>query len=238
MNNELLYVLMPVHNGAKTIERAINSVFDQKNIDTDYRLCIVLNKCTDQTEEIICQSKWINHIDIIHCDIKGIVPALNTGLQYCLSKGATLIARQDADDKWHPKKLSIQLDYMRSNPNIDICGTSLRYVKPDTYEITHEMIYPEKHEQCIDWLLNGRNPIAHPSVVYRNTVAIKCGGYDNTFPIAEDMFLWLRAYRNGCKFANVPYPLVDYTFSPNPNYNPSVAIALKALTRLLTEYLK
>lgn len=238
MTKETLYVLMPVHNGAKTIERAINSVFEQKNVDIDYRLCVVLNKCTDNTEELVRKNKWLERIDIINCDIKGIVPALNIGLQHCIAHGATLIARQDADDKWHPKKLNVQLDYLKNNPDVDICGTSLRYVNPETYEPTHEMIYSEKHEECINWLMTGRNPIAHPSVIYRISVIIKCGGYDNTFPIAEDMFLWLRAYRNGCKFGNIPYALVDYSFSPNPNYNPSVAIALKALTRLLEEYIK
>lgn len=238
MTDEKLYVLMPVHNGAKTIERAINSVFEQKNVDLDYRLCVVLNKCTDNTEEIVRNSTWSNRIDIINCNLKGIVPALNTGLQYCIGKGATLIARQDADDKWHPKKLSTQLEYINNNPEIDICGTSLKYVKPETFETTHEMAYPESHDECISWLLNGRNPIAHPSVIYRKTVITKCGGYDNTFPLAEDMFLWLRAYRNGCKFGNVNYPFVEYTFVPNPNYNPSVAIALKALTKMLVELIK
>lgn len=235
---EKLYVLMPVHNGEKTIERSINSVFEQKNVDIPYRLCIVLNTCTDNTEEIIRSNKWIHNIDIISCNIKGIVPALNTGLQYCISHGATLIARQDADDKWHPKKLSFQLDYLNNNPDIDICGTSLKYVKPESFEVTHEMIYPEHHEECVSWLINGRNPLAHPSVVYRSNIITKCGGYDNTFLLAEDMFLWLRAYRNGCKFGNITYPLVEYTFVQNPNYNPSVAIALKNFTKILAEYIK
>ena len=136
------------------------------------------------------------------------------------------------------KKLQAQLELLNSNPDIDICGTSLRYVKPDTYEPTHEMIYPASHDECIQWLSSGRNPIAHPSSIYRTHIFSKCGGYDNTFSLAEDMFLWLRAWRNGYRFGNVTYPLVDYTHVPNPNYNPSVAIALQLLTKVLREYIK
>ena len=54
-----VYVLMPAHNGAKTIERSISSVFEQKNVsDVDYRLCVVLNVCTDDTEAIVNASKY------------------------------------------------------------------------------------------------------------------------------------------------------------------------------------
>lgn len=220
MSIEKLYVLMPVYNGAKTILRSINSVFEQKNIENYYRLCIVLNNCTDNTEELVSNSKWIDRIDVLKCDTKGIVPALNTGLYFCLSKGATLIARQDADDYWHPKKLCTQLEYLNENPKVDICGTSLRYVKPDTYQVTHEMTYPTEHEQCVEWLTKSQNPIAHPSVIFRTRILERCGGYDNSLPLAEDMSLWFRAIINGYRLGNVQYPLVDYTFVPNPRYNP------------------
>jgi glycosyltransferase involved in cell wall biosynthesis len=229
MSSEILYVLMPVHNGSKTIERAINSVFDQKNVDIDYRLCVVLNNCTDNTEDIVKSCKWNDKIDILKCDTKGIVPALNTGLYFCLSRGATLIARQDADDKWHPKKLQTQIEYLRENPNVDICGTSLRYVKPDTFEPTHEMKYPTEHEQCVGWLLKSQNPIAHPSVVFRSKILERCGGYDNSLPLAEDMSLWFRAIINGYRLGNIEYPLVDYTFVPNPRYNPAAPQLLAAI---------
>lgn len=218
---EKVYVLLPVHNGAKTIVRSINSVFEQKNVvDVDHRLCVVLNLCNDNTSEVIDASEHRDRIDTVNCDVQGIVPALNTGLRYCMSKGATLIARQDADDYWHPKKLKTQLEYLKSNPDIDICGTSLRYVKPSTFEPTHEMIYPTKHDECVKWLLRAQNPIAHPSVIFRTKILDKCGGYDNSLPLAEDMSLWIKAVVNGYKIGNLEFPLVDYTFVPNARYNP------------------
>lgn len=229
MIEQKLYVLMPVYNGAKTILRAIESVFEQKNVNIDYKLCVVLNNCTDNTEELIRDSKWIDRIDILKCNTKGIVPALNTGLYFCLSHGATLIARQDADDCWHSKKLFTQLEYLEANPSIDICGTSLRYVKPDTYEPTHEMIYPTEHDQCVAWLSKSQNPIAHPSVIFRSRILERCGGYDNSLPLAEDMSLWFRAVINGYRLGNVQYPLVDYTFVPNPRYNPAAPQLLTML---------
>lgn len=212
---------MPCHNGSKTITRAINSIFEQKGVSIDYRLCVVLNICTDESETLINESKYREYIDVLKCDTKGIVPALNTGLRYCLSLGATLIARQDADDCWHPKKLKTQLEYLENNPGVDICGTSLRYVKPDTYECTHEMIYPTEHDKCVEWLLRAQNPIAHPSVIFRAKILDRCGGYDNSLPLAEDMSLWIKAVVNGYRLGNVEYPLVDYTFVPNARYNPA-----------------
>lgn len=226
MNEELeeqdkVYVLLPVHNGAKTIERSINSVFEQKNVaDVDYRLCVVLNMCTDNTEEIINSSKYRDRIDVLNCDIKGIVPALNAGLRHCMANGATIIARQDADDRWHHMKLSQQVDYLEAHPDIDICGTSIVYVKPDTYESIYDMIYPEHHDECVKWILNAQNPIAHPSVIYRTRIFDRCGGYDNSIPLAEDLSLWIRAISNGYRLGNIQRKLVEYTFIPNPRYNP------------------
>ena len=235
---ERLWILLPCHNGSKTIERAIDSVFEQKGIDVNYKLCIVLNNCTDETEQLIEASKYSSRIKVLKCDTQGIVPALNTGLRACLLEGATLIARQDADDKWHPKKLLYQLEQIQNNPEIDIFGSSIRYVKPDSYEPLHIMNYPATHEECVEWLTKSQNPIAHTSVIFRTKILDKCGGYDNSLPMAEDMSLWLRATLNGYKMANLPFPLIDYTSTHNPNYSPLAPQILAQFGNLVMKYFK
>jgi hypothetical protein len=47
---------------------------------------------------------------------------------------------------------------------------------------------------------------------------LRVGGYDDTYPIAEDHHLWLRCIR-WFNFANIPEVMVDYTSTNNPNYD-------------------
>ena len=53
-----------------------------------------------------------------------------------------------------------------------------------------------------------RNPINHPTVMFRKKVVIACGNYQNC-PYFEDYFLWARLLESGCNLANLPVVLVE-----------------------------
>ena len=69
------------------------------------------------------------------------------------------------------------------------------------------------------WLLTGRNSLAHPSVVFRKSILLRTGGYDDTYPIAEDHHLWLRCVR-WFNFCHIDEVLLDYNSNHNPKYDP------------------
>lgn len=224
--HEKLGVLIPVHNAEETIVRSLHSVVDACKLSkVETHVTVVLNGCTDDTlmevmkfsESLTKDSNII--IEEIYSE-KGLVPALNKGLQSLIQKGCSLIARQDADDSWHKNKIVKQLAYLQEHKTVDILGTQINLVKPGTWETLERTHNPTSHEYIKEWLLRGHNPIAHPSVVFRTSILNKLGGYQDLFPMAEDLWLWSSAVVAGYNLANLPDVLVDYTSVHNPNYNP------------------
>ena len=57
-----------------------------------------------------------------------------------------------------------------------------------------------------------RNPLNHPTVLFRRSSILSIGSYEN-IPCFEDFFLWLKARKSGLVFANIPEPLVSMSRS-------------------------
>jgi len=228
-------VLLPVFNGEKTIERAIRSLLVQTY--RVYRLVLVDNNCTDNTVKIVSDlmdeagQDWT----LLSCKEPGIVPALNKGLFTILGEASSdLIARLDADDVWEPTKLQKQVKFMTENPDVHICGTQILRVDYSTgtkVVLNSQMTYPKENAEIKKTLLLGHNALAHPSVVFRPEVVLRTGGYDNTYPVAEDYHLWLKCV-SWFNFANLDEMLVEYNVSHNPKYDPRIpqlcCISMKA----------
>jgi len=223
-------IILPVYNCEKTIIRTINSILYQTVLDEetyeDFGLTIIDNNCTDETiEKIINMGHQINskiEFEILECDIKGIVPALNTGLFNSRFCDYRYVFRQDGDDLWYPNKLEKQINFLKNNKDIKILGTQIRAVNNTTHEpINEQMKRPTNDSEIKQWLFGNMNPLAHPSVVFDKEILLKTGGYDDFFPVAEDYVMWLKASK-WFKFANLEDTLVDYTVSHNVNYDPKV----------------
>jgi glycosyltransferase involved in cell wall biosynthesis len=154
-----------------------------------------------------------------------------------MSSDANLIARLDADDTWHPTKLEKQVEFLEKNPDIHILGTQILRVSPDNFSVLPEQVrYPTEDTDIRRMLFSGNNAIAHPSVVFRPEVILRTGGYDNTYPIAEDYHLWLKAAQ-WFNFANLEDTFVLYTVSHNPKYNPKTPQLCCMAMRTALEFL-
>lgn len=98
----MVSVILPVLNGANTIEKSIESVRNQTY--TDFELLIVDNGSTDGTIEICERYTDVdNRIHLMHSKKPGVVAGRKTGLD--ASKGQ-YVAFIDADDLYVPEMLS------------------------------------------------------------------------------------------------------------------------------------
>ena len=221
-------VLIPVKDCENTIKSSLQSIMNQSY--QDFEIILVDNNCQDKTVEIakdICKDK----LKVFTCNVPGIVPALNTGLRHCLGE---IIARQDGDDVWYEDKLEKQVSFMKNNESIQICGTQIKLVDKNGNVIDDNFRYPIDDQQIKSWLLTGRNSLAHPSVVFRKEILLRVGGYDDSYPIAEDHHMWLRCIR-WFNFANLTETLVDYTSVHNEKYDPKFPLlASEAQYKLLS----
>ena len=206
----LVSIAIPARNAALTLRRAVDSVLSQ-----DYgnlEVIIAVNGSTDNTLGI-AKSIDDDRIRVIESQA-GIVPALNACLK--TSRG-DYIARQDADDEWLPGKLSKQVQFLEST-GIDVLGTQMIVREGESETVTR---YPSLHDDCVKWLFEAKNPIGHPSVLFRSSLLGKVGGYWEAFPFAEDMDMWMRALPHA-RLGNLDEPMNIYNHVHNVNYNPKV----------------
>ena len=108
-------VIIPVYNGAETIERAIDSVLAQSYQPIE--IIIVDDASTDKTHEIV-QFKYAGRIQFIQ-------KILNQGSSAARNKGMDVatgdyIAFLDADDAWHKDKLMLMNTILQSKPDITL----------------------------------------------------------------------------------------------------------------------
>ena len=192
-------ILMPVFNGEKYLQEAIESILGQTFVD--YEFLIIDDGSADQSFSIIKEFG--------DSRIKLERNGLNRGLVYSLNKGLDLasgeyIARMDCDDISLPERLAKQVAFMDCHPEVGVCGTWVESM--DTGQIYRCLV---DHESIQAGLLQ-TNQMAHPSVMIRTSVIRQHRLYYNpAFPYAEDYELWVRMAKL-TRLANLPEVLVRH----------------------------
>lgn len=134
-------------------------------------------------------------------------------LPFCLSLAvhhsrAPLIARMDADDISIPERLALQVAYMHEHPDVAVLGST--YHEIDAKGQLGKIVgLPESNEE-VRKALPWKNPICHPSVMFRRAIVEQFGGYLGGLK-AEDYDLWCRLSTNDrVMFANFRQPMLYY----------------------------
>ena len=120
----LVDVLIPAYNAAATIESAVDSIRGQ-TLD-DLLIHVVDDGSTDETPAILARIAAQDPRVRVHSRANGgIVEALNFGLGFCR---AEFLARHDADDLAWPDRLQVQVDYLRTHPDVVAVGAKARHI--------------------------------------------------------------------------------------------------------------
>jgi glycosyltransferase involved in cell wall biosynthesis len=189
---------MPVRDGGAYLLPAVTSILQQQKVQ--FELLIIDDHSIDQAISEVGQVLPDSRIRVLMNQGHGLVDALNTGLS---AAHGELIARMDADDIAHPKRLTIQQAFLESQPNIDICGCTVELFSDDGigqgYAIYEQWINQLHSHADIEREFFIECSIAHPSVLLHRSVFESLGGYqDNGWP--EDYDLFCRALLAGYKF--------------------------------------
>lgn len=198
-------IIMPVYNGQRFIDEAIDSIITQTF--KDFELIIIDDGSNDNTNAIL--NDWIrrdNRIKIHKQSNSGIVSALNKGIEIATGD---YIARMDADDLSHPERLELQYDYLCRH-NLDICGCD--YYEIDENNIINNLRIVPKTPEMIAIALCSNVPFAHPSVMFKTEFLVKNNIFygQSVYKNAEDLALWVSFYNKGAKFGNVDSILFKY----------------------------
>ena len=135
---------MPVFNSDKYLEEAINSILTQSY--QNFEFLIINDGSTDNSEKIIKSYKDPRIHYVKNNTNLGIIKTRNIGLSLIKTPFLALI---DSDDISLQNRLEIQLDYMRQNPNIDVCGTCFyKLINNKKIIINEQKIMKILHLKC------------------------------------------------------------------------------------------
>lgn len=196
-------VLLPVYNAAPYLQQCLESLARQSR--TDYEVVAIDDGSTDNSAAILLQAASRDPRLRVRQEIhRGLVETLNHGLDRCRGK---YVARMDADDIAHPRRLELQIEALEAADAPDIVSSLVAHFPRQSlgegfriYEewlnslVSHEAIIRERFIE---------SPLPHPSIMAHREDLSSVGGYrDMGWP--EDYDLWLRLAANGRTFGKVP----------------------------------
>ncbi len=198
----LVSVLLPVYNGAKYLNEAIESILNQSYQNLEF--VIINDGSTDKTEEII-KTYTDKRIRYFKQSNMGLAGTLNKGIGLAQGK---YIARQDADDIALPGRIEKQVKFLENNPEYAMVGTHAAiWVEEKPAKKKH--LHPSLNESLKFHLLF-HNPFVHSSITMKKEIFNELSGYvaDNASQ-PEDYELWCRISRK-YKIHNIPEVLQIY----------------------------
>ena len=198
----LVSVIIPAYNSAKTIEKTLQSVFDQ-----DYEsieIIVVNDGSTDDTEQVL--SQYFDKIKYIHQANAGVSVARNTG--YSVAEGE-YIQYLDADDLLAKGKISIQIEALKNNNAEVAYGDWIKFTETDQAFKELEIVSREIQERAeIELITDFWVPLA--ALLYKRTITEKIGAWNTKLPIIQDARYALDAALNKAIFIYTPGVMAYY----------------------------
>jgi glycosyltransferase involved in cell wall biosynthesis len=202
-----LSVLMSIYSATKAsdLDRCLNSLSRQTLPATE--VVIVRDGPIPRTAEQCIQS-YESHLPFRHLyfsNNRGLGPALHDGLEACSYE---LIARVDSDDSSIPERFRKQAEFLNRESDVSLVGGWMKECYPVgkvTVSVTRRC--PIGHDS-IRRAAKRRNPINHPTVMFRKTHVLACNSYESC-PMFEDYYLWAKMLEHGYLLSNLPEVLVE-----------------------------
>lgn len=127
MINHDYSVIMPIKNAEKYITQTLDSIFSQTILPKE--IIVVDDNSTDRTFEIV---QSYSPIIKVHLNPKsGVASATNFAVPLVSTE---FISFLDSDDLWMPTKAERQIDYLITNPEMDVVCSSVLNFSKESFE--------------------------------------------------------------------------------------------------------
>ena len=186
--NYKVSIITVVYNGAKTIERTIQSVLRQTYKNIEY--IVIDGASSDGTQQII--EKYADNISYyISEKDDGIYYAMNKGIERATGE---IIGIINSDDWYTDNAVESMVDFFGQK------DVGLAYGK--IYAVSEIDKVRERKREPIEniWYTM---PFAHPSVFVKKEIYDKVGWFNTDYKLASDYELLLRFYVEQVKFGYV-----------------------------------
>ena len=248
----LVSVVIPTHNRARIIGRAIESALGQTYPDVD--VIVADDGSSDDTPEVI--EAFGPRITYVRQPNRGVSAARNFGMRYARGE---FIAFLDSDDTWSFWKIAAQVEALRRHPDAGVVWTDMSAVDEDEHlidsrhlrimysaystvdiedklpqvgklsdlnsSVPPELLSVPVREGDLSGAILLGNLIHTSTVLFRRSLCEKTGGFDESFARAgEDYEFYIRLCSGG------PVVFID---APSMQYRVGAADQLTAPAMLL-----
>lgn len=179
----IVSVVIPSYNRCFLLKRALESVFQQVNID--YEVIVIDDGSTDNTAAMVAE--FFPQVRYFLQQNNGVSSSRNKGF---LEAKGDWIAFLDSDDEWQTGKLERQIRLLKENPEYKICHTQEIWIRNGVR--VNQM---KKHKKQGGWIFPQCLPLcamSPSSIIIHRTVFDDIGLFDTHLPACEDYDLWLR----------------------------------------------
>lgn len=205
MNQPLISVVMPVYNAGDFLVESIQSILNQTY--TNFEFIIVDDASTDDSWEIMKKFKTQGiRVKIFH--LKNNVGVSQT-VKFAIEKAKGIfLARMDADDIAHPKRLEKQINYLLKNKETVAIGTQCKLINKKGVTIG-EKVFPTKFEDIYKYIFTFI-PVQQPTLmVNRKLLPKDFEFYYDRMDTAEEVELIFKLFKYG-KVENLNQKLHRY----------------------------
>ena len=197
----LVSVLLSVHNDARFLAAAVESVLRQ-TVD-DLELIVVDDASTDETPAVLSAVRDPRLRVLRNEQQLGLAASLNRGLDEAQGR---YVARLDADDVALPQRLESQLARIAATPSVAAVGTAV--LDLDETGRVGTLHRNPAGTRAVRWLTLFGSPFFHPTVLVDRELLDRHGlRYDPAYLESEDYELWSRLLELG-DGTNLAEPLV------------------------------
>ena len=200
-------VVMPAYQAGATISQALHSVLAQTW--EDFELLVVDDGSTDATAAVV-DSVADRRVRLLRQPNRGPAAARNHGVS---AARGPLIAFLDADDRWLPERLALQVPAIQDADFV--YGDAFEVLPDGRIRRYSERVPapPDRESDMLRWLVVQPNPIPLLTVLVRGDLLRQVGCFDTGLFGVEDLDLWVRLAAAGCRFRRLAQPLAEYTVS-------------------------
>lgn len=200
-------VLICVHAGADPTEfdQALASM--QAQSYSDLRFYVYCDGPLKQAHEQVLSLRLdttCGRDHIVRGDrTSGLASGLNALIERAMADPTiTLLARMDADDISLPERVERQVQFFRQHSDVSVVGTWCVEFTQNNVPLYHKVL-PTSNTEIKKFMLF-RNPLVHPSVMFRRSVFEDGFRYDTKCIINQDYELWSRLLIAGYRISNIP----------------------------------
>jgi glycosyltransferase involved in cell wall biosynthesis len=229
-NNLYVSVVMPTHNRAQMLSRAVKSVLAQSHKDLE--LIIVDDASTDETAEVVASIDDDRVVALTNPECLGGAASRNRGIE--IARGE-YVAFLDDDDLWLPSKLEKQVSRFAELPRrVGVIYTGHCYVSENTQNVVWNQ-FPINKGNVLVALLKGCITTSSTAMIRRELLH-EVRGFDPELPAAQEWDLWIRLAKI-CEFDYVPQVLV-MLYIHGKQLSTDLAGKIRARKMLLEKYLE